>query len=732
VIGTVSPALHAGSAVLCALSGAVVLIAGRGPVSWALALACLAAAAWAAAIAAAPEAALVGLAGALEIARNAAWLLALLVLYRWLAGPAARTPRDWVVVSAAIVLLAALGALLPVAGRLELPGFGSPVVLTRLALDLLIVVLAENLFRNADADARWHVNLPCIALGGLAAFDLLLFAEAALSRAYSTALLDARAVLVGLATPLLAIAAVRDRRARRGSLVPRRAMFHGATLIIAGAFLLGVGAAGEALRRFGGGWGTTAQASLLAGALMAALVIAASGSARSRLRNLIVDQFFTARYDYRREWLRCIATLSITDETAADPQARAIRAIADPADSPGGVLLLRDAAAGEAQAPAGAATGAATAGAATAGAATAGAGIAGAAIAVPMVWAGSWNVPKASQAMPPVDARLLGADGRITVFGRPGAPASPDAAFGPLWIAVPLLHPREGVSGLVLLAPPRAAFTLDREADELLRTLGRAVAMFLAERRAAERLAEQRRIQDYAKRFAFVAHDVKTVSSQLEMLLANAEENIRDPDFQDDMLLTVRAAATRIRALIGRLGQPGDEPGDEPGPGRAEPVTAVLDRLRAIVASQAHPVQLDRAGGAEEPEAGEAMLAAMAPDRFDTAVGHLINNAAEASRPGEAVRLRARAEAGRVIVDIVDRGPGMSPEFIRDHLFRPLSTMKPEGSGIGAWQARELVREAGGELTVLSRPGVGTTMRLILPAAAGPGAARAATRQEGR
>ena len=37
---------------------------------------------------------------------------------------------------------------------------------------------------------------------------------------------------------------------------------------------------------------------------------------------------------------------------------------------------------------------------------------------------------------------------------------------------------------------------------------------------------------------------------------------------------------------------------------------------------------------------------------------------------------------------IIDRGPGMTPEFIRDELFRPLSTSKAQGSGIGAWQKR--------------------------------------------
>jgi signal transduction histidine kinase len=117
-----------------------------------------------------------------------------------------------------------------------------------------------------------------------------------------------------------------------------------------------------------------------------------------------------------------------------------------------------------------------------------------------------------------------------------------------------------------------------------------------------------------------------------------------------------------------------------------------------------------------EVAAGPVGLAAIAPEPFDAAVGHLVNNAAEASRPGEAVRIALRAEAGRVVVEIADAGRGMTPEFIRDELFRPLSTSKPGGSGIGAWQARELLRDAGGDLIVESRPGAGTTMRLILPA----------------
>ena len=57
-----------------------------------------------------------------------------------------------------------------------------------------------------------------------------------------------------------------------------------------------------------------------------------------------------------------------------------------------------------------------------------------------------------------------------------------------------------------------------------------------------------------------------------------------------------------------------------------------------------------------------------------------------------------------MVIDIIDQGQGMAPEFVRDELFRPLRSTKTGGHGIGAYQARELLRDAGGDLLVISRP----------------------------
>ena len=97
-------------------------------------------------------------------------------------------------------------------------------------------------------------------------------------------------------------------------------------------------------------------------------------------------------------------------------------------------------------------------------------------------------------------------------------------------------------------------------------------------------------------------------------------------------------------------------------------------------------------------------------------VTHLVNNALEAGSTNP-VEISLSHEFDLVIIDIVDHGRGMSADFIRDELFTPLRTTKLGGSGIGAYQARELLRNAGGQLLVTSAQGVGTTMRLKLPRA---------------
>ena len=662
---------------VCALAYSMLccLVAWQAPQrsGWLLAGCCAATAAWSGVSAAVPVPGYSGLPGALDLMRALAWFGFIMHLYRrYVPGQDA---AGWVftLIGLAALPLAAWAAWLDWTPAVGQPSLWSVGIVLRLAIAVCELLLIENLYLNVPDSNRWHVALPCVLLGGLACFDVLLGADTVLFHASSGSLAGARVVATLTISPLLVVAAARDRRWRRTLQLSRTAVFHSATLILSGAVLLALSLAGEVFRRFGADWGWLAQVSLLFAGLMGLGVLATSGAARSVLRRVVVQHFFSTRYDYQRQWLACIDTLSgAASEGRTALHTRVIQAMADVVDSPGGVLFLRDAGQGSFQ------------------------------------WAGSWNMPAAASlpADHPAVTAMRGGSWIVAMNKDPALSGGAVAQLGRIWLGVPLAH---GLvqTGVVVLAPPRAPFKLDQEVFDLLRIVGREVATYVAEQRATRVLLQTRQLHDYGKRFAFVAHDIKNVSSQLSLLLSNAERHISNPEFQQDMLDTVRSSVAKITQLLRRL--------DEPSADRAPAALTPLPRLEELVATYGRvrksPVTLEHDGS--------TATVAMAPDAFDTAVTHLLNNAVEASA-GMAVLIRVRHEVGQVVIDIVDNGPGMSVEFVRDQLFKPFGTSKRHGSGIGAFQARELVREGGGDVQAISsteRGASGTTMRITLPRA---------------
>jgi putative PEP-CTERM system histidine kinase len=664
--------LHGACAVVYAMLTALIL--SRPPLSrtgvW-LAFACAATTVWAATFAIgwqAPAGYIVGgrLTAWLEVGRSAAWYGFILHLYRRSVGSDEQ-------VSTAFKTMGLL-ALLVLGGTPLLEWFAGPSTValqslgtaTRLGFAICNVLLLENLYFNTTAEARWHINLLCVALGGVFLYDLLLYADGVLFHRLSFILVEARAPVIILAAPLIALAAVRNRRWAIDIHLSRDVVFHSFTLIASGIFLLAVALIGEVFRRGGSEWGRVAQTSLIFGAILAVAVTLTSGSARSRIRSIVVENFFSQRYDYRREWMRCIDALTAPEAFVALHK-RAIRAAADVVDSPAGALFVRP--------PQD----------------------------VAFQWAGSWNMPAVTTPVPPghpLVAQFKLGDWIVQMDEHAEAhtwiPELPRA-----WLVLPLNH-FGTLIGFVVLARSRAQFKLDREAYDLLRVVGREIASRVAEQRAMQVLTQTQQLREYSQRFAFVIHDIKNVSGQLSMLLTNAEVYADNPDFQRDMLATVRASVGKITRLLSRLQVERQE--------RDHALITPAKRLRDLVQtchSARHIAFSDQSGGAG---------AAIDPDAFDAVATHLLNNAVEASAPNSPMRVELRVEAHGVVVDIIDQGPGMAPEFVRDELFRPLRSTKTDGHGIGAYQARELLRDAGGDLLVLSRPGAGTTMRIILPA----------------
>jgi two-component system nitrogen regulation sensor histidine kinase NtrY len=103
-------------------------------------------------------------------------------------------------------------------------------------------------------------------------------------------------------------------------------------------------------------------------------------------------------------------------------------------------------------------------------------------------------------------------------------------------------------------------------------------------------------------------------------------------------------------------------------------------------------------------------------DLLSRALGNLVANAVEASPEDAHITVRARSDVETVIIEVVDHGPGLTPEQ-RTRLFVPYFTTKPGGTGLGLAITQSIVADHGGHVDVDSEPGTGTTFRVVLPCA---------------
>jgi signal transduction histidine kinase len=101
--------------------------------------------------------------------------------------------------------------------------------------------------------------------------------------------------------------------------------------------------------------------------------------------------------------------------------------------------------------------------------------------------------------------------------------------------------------------------------------------------------------------------------------------------------------------------------------------------------------------------------------RFERVVGHLVQNAIDATHAAGKVRIRVGAEGANAVIEVADSGCGMSEAFVRERLFRPFQTTKGNGMGIGVYEVAQYTKDMGGRVEVDSRPGEGTRFKLVFP-----------------
>jgi putative PEP-CTERM system histidine kinase len=551
----------------------------------------------------------------------------------------------------------------------------SPFAFTLLAVFGL--VLTEQLFRNLPADSRWSVKPICIGLAGTFLFDFYLFSEAAIFHRMDPDAMAARGFVHALMVPFLFASGLRQRNWMTQLQLSRTVVFHSVAVTLAGLYLLFIAALGYYVRYFGGDWGRALQLGFLfiGGVLMVA--VGFSGTLRAKVRVWLGKHFFRYRYDYRDEWLkftRAMSSHSHPDEL----NQQVIRGLADMVESPAGGLWMKTQDQQHFRQVA------------------------------------RWNLP-AIDVLEPADsslARFIGHTGwvinLVEYAKRPDRYAEMNAPawlsnLPQAWLLVPLRVAGDNI-GFVVLANSRTSWDVNWEVTDLLKTAATQAASFLAQMQAAEALLESRKFESFNRMSAFVVHDLKNIVTQLSLMMKNARRLKDNPEFQEDMLMTIEHALDRMKQMMLQLRE-GAAPASGAAPGvdlsaMAREWAQTADKRGRTVALDLKPDVLTR-GHAE---------------RLQRVVGHLIQNALDATEDvGGHVWVRSFQFGSHACLEVGDNGVGMSPEFVSNRLFKPFQSTKAAGMGIGAYESAQYIQELGGKMTVDSREGHGTVITLVLP-----------------
>ena len=229
-----------------------------------------------------------------------------------------------------------------------------------------------------------------------------------------------------------------------------------------------------------------------------------------------------------------------------------------------------------------------------------------------------------------------------------------------------------------------------------------------AARAAAQR---QEKLASLATLAAGAAHELLTPLSTIAVIAGDLQRDLAQPGASaravEDARL-VRAEVDRCRAIIERMrADAGDTAGESFA---AVPVAALVESAVGGVAGSRVAVR---------PQIADAVgqrLLTVPPRAVGQALSALIENAQQASPPGDDVVVRVAPSGGRIRFEISDRGQGM-PADVLARVGEPFFTTKPagKGMGLGVFLARAVADRLGGEVTITSAPGTGTSVVFALP-----------------
>ena len=228
-------------------------------------------------------------------------------------------------------------------------------------------------------------------------------------------------------------------------------------------------------------------------------------------------------------------------------------------------------------------------------------------------------------------------------------------------------------------------------------------------RKAEAALRRSERLAALGQLTAGLAHELRnplgTIKASAEMLTKPSTQ--QRPEVMSEMAGYIGSEVDRMNALIANFL-------DFARPLQIHPVEADLRTVFDDVLKQVTELAKSR----EVPLAVRGHEGSLPftfdPELLKLAIANLVQNAIQASAPGQEVELRAAERDMDVLILVSDHGEGIQAEHL-ENIFNPFFTTKPQGVGLGLAIVSKIIDEHQGHVTVFSEPGRGTRFEITLP-----------------
>ncbi len=543
-----------------------------------------------------------------------------------------------------------------------------------LLLNLWLMVLLEQLYRNADVKIKWALWSLIIALGMSTVFDFVLFAQAVMINQLDFSYWYARGFVAAVGMPLILVSTRRIKNWSVNVFVSRDVVFYSSMLLISGLYLLLLALAGYVINYFGGAWGDVVSIAfvILGGTVLAALLV--TEKLRREVKVFITKHFFANKYDYRLEWLKSIDQLS--NSKSENYYQTATQIICSSLNIEQGALVSK--------------TSIGT---------------------YKLTYQQNLDIEKSQLHHLAVVDQYCQQHGWIIDVREY---ASIENSYPELTldlefcrsqhidIILPIFK-NELVCGFFLLALPKSHSLLNWEDRDLLFAISKQLSNYMSLNEANDSLAESKQFDAFHRMSAFLVHDLKNIQAQLSLINANAKRHRDNPAFIDDVFDTIDSATERLEKVLTQL--------RNKQVAESSKKRISVNQLMAQVAEQRNvnspKVTL---------EISVEIEIVIDQETFYSVLNHLVQNAQEATSDDGWVKIRAEVIANNLNIAVLDNGCGMSSDFINKRLFKPFDTTKGNaGMGIGVYEAKQFIEGIGGTMQVTSFENEGSIFHLTIP-----------------